>query len=219
MTGSAITIVIADDHPAFRSGLRSFVDSVPSISVLAEAEDGEAAVLAARRHNPDVLVLDIDMPGLSGIQVMERLADECPDVRVLVLSGYDNEDYIFGVLERGAAGYLTKQESLTSIVEAIVGIARGETGWLSRKIINMVMAGPHQRSDSEVVLATLSEREREVLEHIARGAANADIAEALFISLSTVKKHAASVYDKLGVKTRAQAVVWMWTNGLVTEVE
>lgn len=215
-----IRVLIADDHPAFRSGLASFLAGEPDVDVVGEARDGHEALRLAQDLTPDVLVLDLEMPGLTGIQVTEKLREVAPEVCVLILSAYDDEDYIFGVLDHGAAGYLTKQEPLDMTLDAIRGVARGETGWLSRRIAALFVGSRHGAPDRERLLGPLSTREREVLAELSHGRTNAEIADRLFVSTSTVKKHVNSIFEKLGLKTRAQAVAWMWRNGLAqTEAE
>ncbi|MEM6336033.1 MAG: response regulator transcription factor [Bacteroidota bacterium] len=213
-----IRLVIADDHPAFRTGIRSFLERSGECEVVAEASDGEAAVLAALRYRPDVVLLDLDMPTLNGIGALERIHAEVPETNVLVLSAYADETYIFGVLDQGAAGYLTKQESLSAILDAVRGVARGETGWLSRRIASLFLG--RYRSEQDPDIALLSERERDVIALLAHGMTNAEIGEQLFISENTVKTHVNRIYDKLdGVRTRAQAVAWAWKRGLAEAAE
>ncbi|MEM6328062.1 MAG: response regulator transcription factor [Bacteroidota bacterium] len=210
-----IRVLIADDHPAFRSGLASFLAGEPDVEVVGEAGDGREALRLAERLQPDVLVLDLEMPELTGIEVTERLRESAPEVCVLILSAYEYEDYIFGVLDHGASGYLTKQEPLDATLGAIRGVARGETGWLSRRIAALFVGSRHPSSTGrDDLLAPLSTREREVLAELSHGRSNAEIADRLFVSTSTVKKHVNSIFEKLGLRTRAQAVAWMWRNGL-----
>lgn len=213
-----IRVVLADDHPAFRAGVRAFLQEQPDIAVLGEASTGvEALQLAAVLH-PDVLLLDLEMPGLTGLEVTRRLleyAAPVAPVQVLILSAYEEQEYVFGALEGGAAGYLTKQESLTTIAEAIRGVAQGETGWLSRRIAGLFVTGHQTRQRLPPGYEALSEREREVLRRIALGQTNPEISAALFISESTVKKHVNAIYDTLDLKTRAQVVAWTWQHGLV----
>ncbi len=211
-----IRIVLADDHPAFREGVARRLDREAGMQVVGEASNGEAAIQLVNALNPDVLVLDLEMPGMSGVEVTLRLFQAKSRTQVLVLSAYEDEDYIFAVLDSGAAGYLTKQEPLATIVEAVRGIAVGESGWLSRRIAALfVKSNRSGHRGGNDLLQTLSHREREVLQRIAAGDSNKEIAERLFISESTVKKHANGIYGKLDVATRAQTIAWAWRNGVV----
>ncbi|MEM1116198.1 MAG: response regulator transcription factor [Bacteroidota bacterium] len=212
-----IRVLVADDHPAFRTGLASFLAAEAGCEVVGEAADGPEALRLALETRPDVLILDLDMPGLSGIEVTERVREEAPEVNVLILSAYEDEDYIFGVLDHGAAGYLTKQEPLDVTLDAVQGVARGETGWLSRRIAALFVGARRSADDRSPLLDALSPREQEVLAELAHGRSNAEIADRLFVSTSTVKKHVNSVFEKLGLRTRAQAVAWMWRHGLVED--
>ncbi|MBN8589348.1 MAG: response regulator transcription factor [Rhodothermia bacterium] len=218
MTDQAIRIVLADDHPAFREGVRSRLAQEPGLSVVGEASDGHTALAVVRQNVPDVLLLDMEMPGLSGLEVTEQLHKTHPQIHILILSAYEDEDYIFGVLELGASGYLTKHEPLNTIIEAIRGVANGETRWLSGRIA--LMFSEHhvkKQSPTEVLLAGLSDREAEVLLCLAKGRSNQEIGQKLFISESTVKKHVNSLFEKIGLGTRAQVVAWAWKNGIVKD--
>ena len=208
-----IRLVLADDHPAFLDGLAGFLGRQPGIEVLDTAADGRAALGLTRRLEPDVLVLDLEMPEMTGVEVAREL--EGFPTQVLILSAYQDEDYIFGVLERGAAGYLTKQEPLQAILDAVRGVAGGETGWLSGRIADLVRRGRLRRRSETHLLDVLSPREREVVLEMAQGHTNAEIGDRLFISPSTVKRHTNAIYDKLGLPTRPRVVAWMWEHGLV----
>ena len=210
---SPVRVVLADDHPAFLDGLASFLRRQPGVEVLGTAADGRAALERTRALAPDVLVLDLEMPQMTGVDVAEALQDA--PTHVLILSAYQDEDYIFGVLERGAAGYLTKQEPLQTIHEAVLGIAGGETGWLSGRIADLVRRGRWRRRREPHLLAPLSPREREVVVEMARGHSNPEIGERLFISPSTVKRHTNAIYEKLDLPSRPRVVAWMWEHGLV----
>ena len=210
---SPIRVVLADDHPAFLSGLEAYLRKQDGVELLDTATDGRAALDLTRRLSPDVLVLDLEMPEMTGVEVAGALQNH--PTEVLILSAYQDQDYIFGVLERGAAGYLTKQEPLSTILDAVVGIAGGETGWLSRRISELVRQGRWRHRRESHLLDPLSVREREVAVEMARGHSNPEIADLLYISVSTVKRHTNAIYEKLGLPTRARVVAWMWEHGLV----
>lgn len=210
---SPIRIVLADDHALFRAGVRVLLAGTDGIEVVGEAATGAEALLLVREVAPDVLVLDMEMPDMNGVEVARRLQATGAAVRVLVLSAYDDEEYVSGLLDYGAAGYLTKEEVPERLAAAVRGIARGETGWMSPGVAARVQR--RRAADDEV--ATLSAREREVLRLIAQGRSNTDVSGGLFISESTVKNHVTNIFAKLGVKTRAEAVAWAWRHGLMGE--
>lgn len=209
-----IRIVLADDHPVVRRGIRSMLEKADDLAVVGEAGNGEEALALVEALRPDVLLLDMEMPGLNGVAVARRLRDEASPTRVLALSAHDDEQYLFGLLDYGAAGYLTKDEAPTTIVEAVRGVARGEEGWISRRVANKLVR--RKRMALEAATAALSERERDVLRLMGRGFNNTRIAETLFISEGTVKNHVTHIYDKLNLRTRAEAVAWAWQHGLVS---
>lgn len=211
-----IRILLADDHPAFRNGVRDRLAREADMEIVGESGDGVDALELARTLLPDVLLLDIDLPGLSGVEISKRLAEEKSPVRVLILSAYESEDFIFRVIDYGAAGYLGKQEPLHVIVEAVRGVGRGEEGWLSRRIAALLMHRDHPEHETGE-LAQFTEREREVLQLLARGHTNMDIGGQLFISESTVKKHVNALYEKTGKHSRAAIVAWAWQCGLVED--
>ena len=211
-----IRLLLADDHPGFCAGLRSHLQEESDLDVVAVAHDGRHTLALAQQHHPDVVVLDMEMPGESSLSVARTLCNMDPPVQVLVLSAYEDEAYIFGVLDAGASGYLSKQEPLSAITEAVRGTAQGETGWLSRKIAAMYMRrhrGPESTAQ-DLLQTTLSRREREVFHRVVHGASNTAIADALCIAESTVKKHVHALYTKLPVDTRAQLVAWAWRHGV-----
>ena len=211
-----IRILIADDHPAFRSGVRSRLEQESDFEIIGEASNGREAFIMAQSQQPNVLLLDMEMPQMSGLEVTEQLHQKNPDINILILSAYEDEDYIFGVLDSGACGYLTKQEPLPTIIEAIRGVANGETGWLSRRISALFVNRRQRKNKSaQSLLENVSDREVEVLQLVAQGQTNQQIADQLFISESTVKKHVNSLYEKIGLTTRAQLVAWAWKNGVV----
>lgn len=209
-----IRIVLADDHRVVREGVRDRLAAEPDLAVVGEASDGVAALALVREQRPDVVLLDVEMPGLTGVEVARAIRDEGLATRVLVLSGYDAAEYVGALLDAGAAGYLTKDESLARIVAAVRGVAAGEDGWLSRRVAARVMS---LRRDTPAPSPPggLTPRETDVLRLVAQGRTNAEAAHALVLSDHTVRNHLANVYAKLGVGNRAEATAWAWRVGLV----
>ncbi len=212
-----IRVLLADDHPPLRAGMKARLDQEEDIVVVGEAENGKEALRLARELQPTLLVLDMEMPELTGLEVANLLKEEGSLIRVLVLSAYEDPDYIMKLVEGGAAaGYLTKNESLETIVAAVRGVARGEEGWLSREVAAALMKQKRGRGrEIDQSLQQLSRRELEVLQLIARGFNNIQIGEELFIAESTVKKHVSNIYTKLDLNTRAEVTAWAWKNGVV----
>ena len=210
---SSIRIVLVDDHPIVRRGIRSMLEKADDLVVVGEADNGEDALHLVDHLTPDVLLLDMQMPGMTGLEVARRLSADGSAVRVMALSAHDDEQYIFGLLDHGAAGYLTKDEAPSTIVEAVRGVARGEEGWISRRVANKLVR--RKRMALEAATSALSDREREVLRLMGRGHNNIRIAETLFISEGTVKNHVTHIYDKLNLRTRAEAVAWAWQHGMM----
>jgi len=207
-----IRVVLADDHPVVRGGIRIMLEAHGDIEVVGEAHNGEEAITLVREIMPDVLLLDMEMPKKSGLEVARDLARAA--TRILALSAHDDEEYIFGLLDAGASGYLTKDEAPDMIVDAVRGVAAGEDEWISARVAEKMIR--RRRYELEKQSADLSPREAEVLTLVGRGLTNPQIAETLFISEGTVKNHVSRVYEKLGLRTRAEAVAWAWEHGLVT---
>lgn len=206
-----IRVMLVDDHPVVRTGIRALIERAPDIVVIAEFDDGVTALRELAVLQPDVIVLDMELPGLNGVDVARQVHACGAAARILALSAYDDAQYIFGLLEVGAAGYLTKDEAVTSIVDAVRGVARGETGWLSRRVLARLMPPQPATLPSPVPpLARLSARERQVLHLVAQGQDNLQIAATLGVAMDTVKNHISNIYTKLGVRTRAEAVAWFW---------
>ncbi len=212
-----IKVLLADDHPPLRAGMRARLEQEEDITVIGEASDGREALKLAKALQPHLLVLDMEMPEMTGLEVATHLQEDGEAIRVLVLSAYEDPEYITKLLESGAvAGYLTKSESLDTIVAAVRGVSKGEEGWLSREVAAALMKqrrGPSRKVDSS--LQQLSRRELEVLQLIAKGFNNMQIGEELFIAESTVKKHVSNIYMKLELNTRAEVTAWAWKNGIV----
>lgn len=214
-----LRIVLADDQPAIRQGLRALIEREPDISVVGEAADGAAAVALARRVRPDVVVVDVRMPGVDGLQATRRLAGPgVPEpAAVIVMTTYDLDEYVFTALQNGAVGFLLKETAADTLVPAIRAAAAGQalvSPAITRRLIDeYTSVAPPVRGDEQ--LATLSAREREVLLLIARGLSNSDVAATLVIEESTVKSHVTSLLDKLGLRSRVQAVIYAYEQGLV----
>jgi DNA-binding NarL/FixJ family response regulator len=214
----AIRIVLADDHPVVRAGIRTLLEKAPGLVVVGEADDGMAALRLVAELSPDVLLLDMELPGHTGVEVARQLQAAGSPVRVLALSAYDDSQFIFGLLASGAAGYLTKDEVPQRIVDAVRGVARDEGGWLSRRVMEKVLQ--RQRAGKvpgAAEAASLTTREREVLRLVAKGQGNEQVAATLHMSEGTVKNHVTTIYSKLRLRTRAEAVAWAWQQGLMND--
>lgn len=205
-----IRVLLADDHPVVRTGIRTMLESVADITVVAEVDNGAAVLSQVYALAPDVLLLDMEMPGLSGIEVAQKLKALNSPVRVLALSAYDDVAYVRNLLGSGAAGYLTKEEAPEMIVDAVRGIARGEEGWLSRSAAAHLSAWTRQKVQAS---AELSEREMQVLQLVVSGKTNQEIGLRLGISDKTVEKHIGAVFTKLQVNSRVEAAVKAVQNG------
>ena len=215
-----IKVVVADDQPLVRAGLTAMLDVEPDIEVIATAQDGTEAVEAARRLRPDVVCMDIRMPGQDGISATRQLcgpgvADPIP---VLVLTTFDIDDYVFGALEAGASGFLLKDAEPAVLVAAVRSVAAGH-GTLDNSITKRVLREVVTRRRTQPVTAAraadlLTARELDILLRLAEGLSNEEIAAALFLEVSTVKSHLARMMPKLGVRSRLQAAVWAYQNGV-----
>ena len=200
----SIRVLIADDHPLWRKGVSDYLSSAPDVDIVAEANDGQEALDLLRSTPLDVALIDMEMPLISGVEVARRASAEGLDVRILALSSYDDEDYVNGLLEVGAAGYITKGMLPASILEAVRAVAQGQGRWF----VNPARSAPAG------ACGDLSPREREVLALVAQGLTNAEVAERLFISAHTVRNHLSRCFNKLGFTTAREAIAWAWQNGL-----
>jgi DNA-binding NarL/FixJ family response regulator len=202
-----IRVVLADDHAVVRKGIREFLEAEEDIAVVAEAGDGAEAVALVAGHLPDVAVLDIQMPGVTGIEATRRIRAEHPSVRILVLTAYDDDPYVFALLQAGAHGYLLKTADSSQLVEAVRAVHRGEPALdasITRKMVKELVRARLPGAPSAV--EALTERELEVLRLAARGLTNKAIAHSLNLSDRTVQGHLANVYGKLKVGSRTEAV-------------
>lgn len=200
-----IRVLMIDDHPIVRSGIRMLLEKAGNIEVVGEADRGDDAVGLLKRLKPDVLLLDMEMPGKTGVEVAREVEAARLPVRVLALSAHDDEEYILNLLANGAAGYLTKEEALDTIVDAVHGVANGEEGWLSRRAAAR-MATMTRKRQRDII--DLTDREEEVLKLVSEGWTNNRIATELALSERTVRFHLTNIYDKLGVTSRAEAISW-----------
>jgi DNA-binding NarL/FixJ family response regulator len=211
-----IRVLLADDHRLVRTGFRVILGLEDDIEVVAEAEDGGQAVEATARHRPDVVLMDVEMPGMDGLEATRHIVAAGGGPSVLILTTFDRDDYLFAALEAGASGFLLKNSSPESLVEAVRVVARGDA-LLAPEITRRVIAA-FARPGAPRAAARLSEltpREHEVLVELAGGATNAEIAAALHLGETTVKTHVSRVLTKLGARDRTQAVVFAYELGVV----
>jgi DNA-binding NarL/FixJ family response regulator len=209
----AVRILLADDHAVVRAGIRALLEQEPDLTVIGEAGNGTEALRMAEELRPDVLLLDMEMPGLQSIEIARRLQSGRSSVRIIALSAYDDREYIRNLLASGAAGYLIKEEAPEALVQAVRGVARGEKGWLSRRVAEQMTDWVKESGSSSL---DLTGREREVLKFVVAGQTNREIGATLGISEKTVEKHLAAVFAKLGVSSRVEAAVRAVQEGLVS---
>lgn len=202
-----IRVVLADDHAVVRKGIREFLEETSDIRVVAEAANGAEAVALVAEHAPDVAVLDVQMPGLTGIEATRRIKAEFPAVRVLILTAYDDDPYIFALLQAGASGYVLKTADSGELVNAVRTVSRGESALdpaVAQKVVQQLTSG--RPLGAQAAAEPLTEREIEVLHLAAKGLTNKAIGQALAISDRTVQGHLANIYGKLGAGSRTEAV-------------
>ena len=218
----SISVLLADDQPLLRRGFRMILEAEGDLTVVAEAGDGAEAVEQARRHAPDVVLMDIRMPGTDGIEATRRITAADAEVRVLVLTTFDLDEYAFGALRAGASGFLLKDVRPAELVAAIRTVAAGDavvsprvTRRLLEEYAQVLPLSPDQREQAYPQLSALTEREREVLVAVAQGLSNAEIAATLYVSEATVKSHVGRILAKLGLRDRVQVVVLAYETGLV----
>jgi DNA-binding NarL/FixJ family response regulator len=215
-----LSVVIADDQLLLRAGFRKLLDGEEDITVVGDVGDGEQAVEAARSLRPTVVLMDIRMPVLDGIEATRRITAELPDVAVLVLTTYDLDEYVYAALEAGASGFLLKDSPPEELVAAIRVVARGDAliaPSVTRRLIVEFTARAARAGRRE--LPPISEREREVLIGVARGLTNAELARELYIGEATVKTHVSSLLTKLDCRDRVQLVVRAYESGVVVPGE
>jgi DNA-binding NarL/FixJ family response regulator len=214
-----VRVLLADDQALVRSGFRKLLEAEPGIEVVAEAADGLEAIEKARLYRPDVVLMDIRMPRLDGLQATARIVSAMsPSPRMLILTTYDLDEYIFEALKAGASGFLLKDSPAEELVSAIQVVAAGEallSPSVTRRLIEAFVSVPRVLPDAQRQLDSLTARESEVLQLVARGLSNAEIAEELHLGEATVKSHVGNLLMKLEVRDRVQAVVLAYETGLV----
>jgi NarL family two-component system response regulator LiaR len=212
MTGRSIRVLVADDHPLVRQGLRAYLSLQPDLEVVGEATGGDEAILRARALGPDVVLMDLLMPGLDGVEAMRRLGDEAPACRVVVLTSAADEDHVLAAMRAGASGYVLKDAPPADVVAAVRRAVEG--GAVIDPNVAPVLLREARRERARDPLEALTRREREVLALVARGLPNKRIAAELGVAEKTVKTHVSSVLRKLGVHDRTQAALLAARAGL-----
>ena len=215
-----VRVGVADDQPLIRTGLRAMIDHASDLTLVGEAEDGEQAVALALRHRPDVVLMDIRMPKLDGIEATKRITNDASlnGVRVVVLTTFDADDYVYAAIRAGASGFLLKDAPPEAVLEGIRVVARGDAliaPSITRRLIADLASRPDADRPPPTELAVLTDREREVLALVGRGLSNSEIGAQLFVSPATAKAHVSHVMTKLYARDRAQLVVVAYESGLV----
>lgn len=216
-----IRLLLVDDQDLVRTGVRMIVEAEDDLEVVGEARDGGEAVAKARRLRPDVILMDVRMPGMDGVEATRQIAALDPPLpsRVLILTTYDLDEYVFAALRAGAVGFLLKHAPSEALVEGIRTVARGEgllAPQITRRVIEAFADVPAHPTSPPAEFEGLTARERDVFELVVRGRSNADIATELYVEPSTVKTHVAHALAKLGLPDRVSAVIYAYENGLLT---
>jgi DNA-binding NarL/FixJ family response regulator len=220
-----LRVLLADDDALIRAGLAVVLGTAADLDVVAEASDGLEAVELCLRHTPDVVLMDVRMPGIDGIEATRRLVAARPDIKILILTTFRDDEYVYGALRAGASGFLLKRASPERLLDAVRTVAAGEAlldPSVTQSLIQRFLAtggstGPGPSSETRRQLDRLTERERQVLLLVAQGRSNAEIADLLVIAESTAKTHVKRVLAKIDVHDRAQAVVFAYRSGLITD--
>lgn len=215
MMSNKITILLVDDHEVVRQGLRAYLDAQQDFKVIGEASSGEEAVEAAMEYLPDVVLMDLVMSGMGGVEATRKVKDATPRTQIVVLTSYHQDEFIFPALQAGAISYVLKDVMMDDLVDAIRKASRGEAVLHPRVAERVIQEINGAKGGIFNPFTELTNREMEVLRLIARGMSNSDIAEELFISENTVKGHVSNILSKLQLADRTQAAVYAWEQGLV----
>ncbi|QRN83887.1 response regulator transcription factor [Chloroflexota bacterium] len=218
MISRKISILLVDDHEVVRQGLRAYLDSQPDFRVIGEASSGEEAVEAAMEYLPDVMLMDLVMSGMGGVEATRKVKDITPRTQIVVLTSYHQDEFIFPALQAGAISYVLKDVMMDDLADAIRKASRGEAVLHPRVAERVIQEINGARGAPFNPFTELTNREMEVLRLIARGMSNSDIAADLFISENTVKGHVSNILSKLQLADRTQAAVYAWEQGLVFRV-
>jgi len=210
-----ISVIIVDDHAVVREGLRAYLDALPGFVVLAEAESGKRAVQLTEEHIPDVVLMDLVMDDMDGVEATRRVRQVSPRTQVVVLTSYHQDEHIFPALQAGAISYILKDIKMDDLAEAVRRAANGEATLHPRVALRVIQEIHSPRKDDLNPFTELTEREMEVIKLIARGMSNTSIAEELVISENTVKGHVSNILSKLHLADRTQAAVFAWQQGIV----
>ena len=217
-----IRVLLADDDALLRAGLAVVLGTTPDLAVVAEAQDGLQAVDLCIEHRPDVVLMDVRMPGIDGIEATRRLVNTCPDSRILILTTFQHDEYVWGALRAGASAFLLKRSSPERLIDAVRTVAAGEAlldPAITRDLVQHYLqkATPEPSAAESRTLLRLTGRERQVLSLVAEGRSNQEIADLLVIAESTAKTHVKRILAKIDARDRAQAVVFAYRSGLVTQ--
>jgi DNA-binding NarL/FixJ family response regulator len=214
-SSEVITVMIVDDHDMVRRGASSYLEAQPDISVVAQAGTGEEAVRLAREYVPDVVLMDLVMPGMDGVDATRKVKDVSPRTQIIILTSFHQDEFIFPALQAGAISYLLKDVKATELVEAIRRAAHGEATLHPKIAARVIKTFRSLEPDEATPFLALTEREMEVLKLIARGCSNEKIADQLVISIGTVKGHVSNILSKLHLVDRTQAAAYAWQAGIV----
>lgn len=211
-------ILLAEDHKVVREGTRRLLESQEDFEVVGEASDGVEAVELAKKYKPEIIIMDVSMPRLNGIEATKQIKALYPNMAILVLTGYDDDEYVFALLEAGAAGYLLKESSGEELIDAVRQVMTGEPVLhpkIMKKVLNRLRS-PSEDMPVQSLGEVLSDREMEVLRLAAKGMSNMEIADSLTLSVRTVQTHLRSIFNKLGVGSRSEAIVYGLKKGWLT---